>query len=112
MKILTQLATAPIALLWDKPKPLMLITLGISDLTFQGDPAQSEQIEFVADINALRQFGSDINRMVATLEERAEKLGFELEQPEQSPDGEEISEEQIIAALQSSNVSPLKGQDN
>lgn len=106
MKILTQLATAPIALLWDEPKPLMLITLGLSDLAFQGDPSRQEQVEFVADVNALRQFGSDIAKMVAALEARAEQLGFKLDSPVDQPEseGEELSEEQIIAALQAGKL--------
>ena len=108
MKILTQLATAPIALLWDEPKPLMLVTLGLADLAFQGDAGDAEQIEFVADIQALQRFSMDIANMATALEERAKKFGFSTTPPVPADDGEELSEEQILAAIDSSkNVTKL-----
>jgi hypothetical protein len=108
MKVLSQLATAPIALLWDNPKPLMLVTIGLTDLAFQGDEGKVEQIEFAADTAALKRFAQDIAMMAATLEERAEKFGWDTTATELPPEEEELTEEQILEKLKASNISKLE----
>ena len=90
MKILAQVNAAPMAMLWDDPKVVMLLEFGV---VYPNVPNQApEIIEFVADAESLTRLGNDLVRMAEDLTKRAKERGFLTETPELEVPVEEVTE--------------------
>lgn len=86
MKILAQVNAAPVAMLWDEPKVVMLLEFGVVDPNHPND--DPETVEFVADVESLTRLGNDLVRMAEDLAKRAKERGFDIETtPSEEPQG-------------------------